>query len=157
YSIAMLLFETLGERRTEATIQIFGTDISERSVQRARSGIYPASAMVDVSSERQRRFFSRVDGTFQITKAIRDVCLFARHELSKAPPFPRMDLISCRNVLIYMGPTLQKKVIEAFHYALKPGGRLLLGNSESLSAYSSLFGTEDAKHKILVRRPLESP
>ena len=157
YSIAMLLFETLGERRTETTIQIFGTDISERSVQRARAGIYPASSMVDVSPERQRRFFARQDSNFQISKAIRDVCVFARHDLSKDPPFSRMDLISCRNVLIYMGPTLQKKVIEAFHYALKPGGYLLLGKSESLSAYSSLFGTDDSRHKILVRRPLESP
>ena len=157
YSLAMLLFEQLGERRTEVTVQIFGTDISERSVQRARAGIYPPSSMVDVSPERQRRFFSRADGNFQITKAIRDVCVFARHDLAKDPPFSRMDLISCRNVLIYMGPALQKKVIESFHYALKPGGHLLLGKSESLSAYSSLFATEDSKHKILTRRTLESP
>ena len=157
YSLAMLLFEKLGELRTEIAVQIFGTDISERSVQRARAGIYPPSCLVDVSPERQRRFFSRHDGNFQITKAIRDVCVFAKHDLAKDPPFSRMDLISCRNVLIYMGPTLQKKVIEAFHYALKPGGRLLLGKSESLSAYSSLFTAEDSKHKILTRRSLESP
>ncbi len=157
YSIAILLFETLGERRAEATIHIFGTDISERSVQRARLGIYPPSTMVDVSSERQRRFFSRIDRGFQVTKAIRDICVFARHDLSKDPPFSRLDLISCRNVLIYMGTILQKKVIEAFHYALRPGGYLFLGKSESLSAYSSLFGTEDSKHKILARRPLETP
>ncbi len=157
YSIAMLLFETLGERRTGATIQVFGTDVSERSVQRARAGIYPASCMVDVSLERRRRFFSRLDADYQIIKAVRDVCVFARHDLSKDPPFSRLDLISCRNVLIYMGSALQKRVIEAFHYALKPRGYLLLGKSESLSAYSSLFGAEDPKHKILLRRPTKSP
>ena len=157
YSIAMLLFETLGERGSGAGIQIFGTDISDRSVQKARAGIYPASSIMDVSLERQRRFLSHIDATYQIKKAIRDVCVFARHDLSKDPPFSRIDLISCRNVLIYMGPTMQKKVIDSFHYALKPGGYLLLGKSESLSAYSDLFGTEDPKHKILVRRPFKGP
>jgi two-component system, chemotaxis family, CheB/CheR fusion protein len=157
YSIAMLLFEQLGDRRNDVALQIFGTDISERSVQRARAGIYAPASMVDVSAERQRRFFSRVDGSFQIIKPIRDTCVFARHDLSKDPPFSRMDLISCRNVLIYMGPALQKRVIEAFHYALNPGGHLLLGKSESLSAYSSLFSVVDSKHKILVRGTLASP
>ena len=156
YSIAMLLFEVLGERRTDATIHIFGTDISEKSIQKARLGIYSAASMVDVAPKRQRRFFSGLDGNFQIIKAIRDVCVFAKHDLGKDPPFSRMDLISCRNVLIYMGPVLQKRVIEAFHYALKPGGYLLLGKSESLTSYSSLFATEDAKHRILTRRALPS-
>jgi two-component system CheB/CheR fusion protein len=155
YSLAMLLFETLGKRRAQATIQIFGTDISERSVQRARAGVYPPSSMVDVSAERQHRFFSRVGHHYQITKAIRDVCVFARHDLSKDPPFSRMDLISCRNILVHMGPALQKSVVAAFHYALKPGGHLLLGKSESPSPFSSLFGTVDFKHRILVRRELE--
>ena len=157
YSIAMLLFEQLGERRSEARIQIFGTDISERSIEQARAGIYSPSSMGDVSAARQRRFFSRVDGNHQIIKAIRDVCVFARHDLVKDPPFSRLDLISCRNVLIYMGPVLQKKIVEAFHYALKAGGHLWLGKSESLSAYSNLFRVEDPKHKILIRRALESP
>ncbi len=157
YSIAMLLFEQLGERRNDVTVQIFGTDISERSVQKARAGIYTPDGMVDVSAERQRRFFDRVDGSFQIIKPIRDICVFARHDLSKDPPFSRMDLISCRNVLIYMGPLLQKRVIEAFHYALNPSGYLLLGKAESLSAYSSLFSVVDSKHKILVRGSFASP
>lgn len=157
YSIAILLCELLGERRSEMTIQIFGTDISEVSVQRARTGIYPNASMVDVSQDRQRRFFNRLDGSFQVIKAIRDMCVFARHDLSKDPPFSRIDLISCRNVLIYMGSALQKKVVEGFHYSLKPGGYLLLGKSESLSAYSSLFSVTDPKHKILSRRSLESP
>jgi two-component system, chemotaxis family, CheB/CheR fusion protein len=156
YSIAMLLFEELGERTRETSIQIFGTDISERSVQSARAGIYSPASMVEVSAERQRRFFNRLDGNSEIVKAIRDTCVFAKHDLSKDPPFSRMDLISCRNVLIYMGPMLQKRVIETFHYALKPGGHLLLGKSESLSAYSALFRTDDAKHKILTCRSQKS-
>ena len=156
YSIAMLLYEQLGERRSEAAIQIFGTDISERAVQQARHGIYPASSMVDVSAKRQKRFFTRLNGNYQVIKAIRDLCIFARHDLSKDPPFSRMDLISCRNVFIYMGPALQRKVIEAFHYALKPGGYLFLGKSEALSVFSNLFSVEDAKNKILIRRPLAS-
>lgn len=157
YSIGILLFEQLGERQMDSTIQIFGTDISERAIQRARAGIYPASSMLEVSAERKKRFFNRVDGSYQIIKSLRDLCLFAKHDLSKDPPFARMDLISCRNVLIYMGFALQKKIIEAFHYSLNPSGHLLLGKSESLSAYSSLFSVEDNHHKILVRRPVASP
>ena len=157
YSIAMLLFEQLGERRNEVTTQIFGTDISEQSIRQARAGIYSPESMVDVSLDRQKRFFVRADGNFQVTKAIRDMCVFAKHDLTKDPPFSRMDLISCRNVLIYMGPQLQKKVIEAFHHALNPGGCLLLGKSESLGACSSLFRVVDPKHRIVTRRTLESP
>ena len=157
YSLAMLLFEQLGQRRTEAAIQIFGTDISETSIGRARAGIYSPSNMEGVSAERQRRFFTRINGNSQIIKAIRDLCVFARHDLAKDPPFSRLDLISCRNVLIYMEPPLQKKIVEAFYYALKPDGHLWLGKSESLSAYSNLFRVEDAKHKILTRRTLDGP
>ncbi len=138
-------------------MQIFGTDISDRAIEQARSGIYGESSMADVTQERQRRFFSRVEGGYQIAKALRDVCVFARHDLAKDPPFSKLDLISCRNVLIYMGPVLQKRVIETFHYALKPDGHLLLGKSESLSLFSNLFSMEDTKHKIFSRRAFSSP
>jgi two-component system CheB/CheR fusion protein len=124
YSIGMLLFEAFAEHRAEPSMQIFGTDISER-----------------------------MDGGFQVAKSLRDVCVFARHDLSRDAPFSKMDLISCRNVLIYMVPELQKKIIQTFHYALKPGGYLLMGKSESLGVYSGLFDVEDSKHKVLVRRP----
>jgi two-component system CheB/CheR fusion protein len=157
YTIAMLLFEQAGEWRNQAVVQIFGTDISDRAIEQARSGIYPESSLSAVSRERQKRFFTSVEGGFQIAKSLRDVCVFARHDLAKDPPFSRLDLISCRNVLIYMGPVLQKRVIETFHYALKPGGHLLLGRSESLSAYSNLFSLEDSKHKVFARRPFSSP
>ena len=157
YTMAMLLVEQLGERRNQSTVQIFGTDISDRAIEQARAGIYPESSMAGVSRERQRRFFSRVEGGFQIVKSLRDVCVFARHDLAKDPPFSKLDLISCRNVLIYMGPVLQKRVIETFHYALKPNGHLLLGKSESLSSYSNLFSVEDTKHKFFSRRPFSSP
>ena len=113
--------------------------------------------MADVSPERQRRFFNKVEGGFQIVKSLRDLCVFARHDLAKDPPFSRLDLISCRNVLIYLGSVLQKRVVEVFHYALKPDGHLLLGKSESLSAYSNLFTIEDSKHKIFSRSPFTTP
>ena len=157
YTIAMLLAEQAGERHSKDTIQIFGTDISDRAIEQARSGIYGESSIADLTRERQRRFFSRVEGGYQIAKALRDVCVFARHDLAKDPPFSKLDLISCRNVLIYMGPVLQKRVIETFHYALKPDGHLLLGKSESLSLFSNLFTVEDTKHKIFSRRPFSSP
>jgi len=157
YTIAMLLFEQAGESRNQAAVQIFGTDISERAIEQARSGIYPESSLAGVSRERQKRFFNKVEGGFQIAKSLRDVCVFARHDLAKDPPFSRLDLISCRNVLIYMGPVLQKRVIETFHYALKPDGHLLLGRSESLSSYSNLFSLRDNKHKVFSRRPFSSP
>jgi two-component system, chemotaxis family, CheB/CheR fusion protein len=157
YTIAMLCFEQLGERRNHARIQIFGTDISERAIDQARLGIYTESGISEVSAERQSRFFARVEGGFQIAKSIRDVCVFARHDLGKDPPFSKLDLISCRNVLIYMGPVLQKRVVETFHYALKPDGYLLLGRSESLLPYANLFSVVDSKHKIFSRRSVTSP
>ena len=157
YTIAMLLFEQLGERRNHGVVQIFGTDISDQAIAQARSGIYSESSLSSVSRERQRRFFSKVEGGFQIAKSLRDICVFARHDLAKDPPFSKLDLISCRNVLIYLGPVLQKRVIETFHYALKPDGHLLLGRSESLSSYSNLFSAEDSKHRLFSRRPFRSP
>ncbi len=157
YTIAMLLVEQIADRRSQFTLQIFGTDISDRAIEHARAGIYAESSMVEVSVERQKRFFGRTDGGFQIAKPLRDICIFARHDLARDPPFSNLDLISCRNVLIYMGPVLQKRVAEAFHYALRPEGHLLLGRSESLSSYSHLFSAEDSRHKIFSRRPFSSP
>ena len=152
YSIAMLLFEELGEQANRTKIQIFGTDIQERSVERARAGIYTESAVAGVSRARLKRFFLAADHGYQIQKFVRDVCVFARHDLAKDPPFSRLDLISCRNVLIYMGQALQKRVLSIFQYALKPGGFLFLGNSESISDYSDVFSVEDRKHRIYVRK-----
>ena len=152
-----MLVEQLGERRDRAMIQFFGTDISERAIEQARAGVYAEASIADVSTERQRRFFNKVEGGFQVAKSLRDLCVFARHDLARDPPFSKLDLISCRNVLIYMGPVLQKRLVEIFHYALKPAGHLLLGKSESLIGYSNLFSMEDSKHKIFSRRPFTTP
>lgn len=162
YSLAMVLLEFLDERKHEIGIQIFGTDISERSLEKARSGVYPPSIVHDVSPERLRRFFTKVDSSYQISKRVREMCVFAKQNLVKDPPFSKLDLISCRNVLIYLGPALQKRVIPIFHYALKPDSFLLLGTSETIGAFGELFTAVDKKSKLYERRlsarqPLEFP
>ena len=154
YSLAMLLMEVLGDRAASARIQIFGTDIQERAVEFARAGTYSEAAMSGVSPARRKRFFTQTDHGWQIQKSIRDLCVFARHDLAKDPPFSRLDFISCRNVLIYMGPVLQKRVLAIFQYALRPGGFLFLGNSESISEYSDAFTAEEPKHRIFLRKPV---
>ena len=119
----------------------------------ARAGIYTEAAVAGVSPARLKRFFVKADHGYQIQKFIRELCVFARHDLAKDPPFSKLDLISCRNVLIYMGPALQKRVLSIFQYALKSGGFLFLGNSESISDYSDVFTAEDRKHRIFLRKP----
>lgn len=153
YSLAIALLEYLGERSHEVSVQIFGTDISESALEKARSGTYAPAVVQDISGERIRRFFTKVDSNYQVGKRIREMCVFARQDLLKDPPFSRLDLISCRNVLIYLGPVLQKRVFPIFHYALKPGGYLLLGSSETIGVHSELFSLEDKKAKIYKRRP----
>ncbi len=152
YSLAIVLLEHLGDRANATPIQIFGTDISEVSIERARAGFYADGSLAEVSADRLRRFFVKTNGGYQITKAVREMCVFARQDVAKDPPFSRMDLISCRNVLIYMGPVLQKKAMSVFHYSLKPGGFLLLGKSESVSGFADLFALVDRKHRIYVKK-----
>ena len=154
YSLAILLTEYLEQAQKTFPIQIFGTDVSERSIHSARMGRYPESISASVSSTRLKRFFLKVDGGYQITRTIRDLCIFSRQDVTKDPPLSKMDLISCRNLLIYLGPILQRRVLSIFIYALQPTGCLLLGNSESLGGLSDYFVTLDAKHKIY-RRNLE--
>ncbi len=153
YSIAMLLLEELGEKANRTKIQIFGTDIQERAVENARAGIYTEAATTGVSPARLKRFFVKADQGYQIQKFVRELCVFARHDLAKDPPFSKLDLISCRNVLIYLGPALQKRILSMFQYALKAGGFLFLGSSESISDYSDVFTAEDRKHRIFLRKP----
>jgi two-component system, chemotaxis family, CheB/CheR fusion protein len=155
YSVAMVLLECLGDRVSSVPIQIFGTDISEMAIEKARAGVYSESSVAEVSPERLRRFFVKVDGGYQIAKSLREMCVFARQDLAQDPPFSRLDLVSCRNVLIYMGPVLHKKVMGTFHYALKPTGFLMLGKSESMSAFTDLFRVVDREHKIWAKRPAE--
>lgn len=158
YSHAISLVETLSDLRIEVPIQIFGTDLSENAIQKARGGIYKESITSEVSDVRLRRFFHKVPGGYQISKSIRDMCVFARQNVFSDPPFSRMDLISCRNVLIYLSPVLQKKVIPIFHYALKPGGFLLVGNTEGLlGSGAEIFDLVDRRSKIYQKKAVPSP
>jgi len=158
YSHAITLVEFLGEERADIPIQVFGTDLSERAIQRARAGIYKENIEADVTATRLRRFFHKADVGFQIRKAIRDLCIFSTQNVFNDPPFSRMDLVSCRNVMIYLSQSLQKRVIPIFHYALNPTGFLMLGSTEGLlGAGSELFEMTDKKQKIFRKRLVASP
>ena len=152
YSIAISLLEFLGDKAAKVRVQIFGTDVSEASINKARSGIYPENIQGDVSPERLRRFFTKTDGVYHIAKSIRDMCIFAQHNLLSDPPFSQMDLICCRNLLIYLEPILQNKVISLFHYATRPAGFLVLGSSEGVGSATDLFAPEDRANKIFAKR-----
>ena len=155
YSIAICLLEFLTERATHLPIQIYATDICETAIAKARTGFYTASQVADVSPERLHRFFVQVEGGgYQIGKQVRELCVFARQNLISDPPFSRMDLISCRNVLIYLGTPLQKKLLPIFHYGLVPTGFLLLGSSETIGDFSELFALFDKKHKLYTKKEL---
>lgn len=157
YSLAILLLEFLSERDLNLPIQVFATDISDEAIEKARAGIYVENIALDVSPERLRRFFVKHNGGYQVNKIVRDLCVFARQNVGKDPPFSKLDLISCRNVLIYLEPALQKRIIPMFHYALKPNGFLVLGESETVGAFSDLFDSTDKRHKIYVKRQILSP
>ena len=153
YSIVIALFEALQESETQPPILIFATDLSEAAIQKARAGTYLDNALADVSPERLQRFFIRTEAGWQVSKSIRNVCIFARQNLTTDPPFSNLDLISCRNLLIYLEPVLQKRVLPTFHYALRPGGYLVLGSAETITGFSDLFAPLDRAHRIFVKRP----
>ena len=152
YSLAITLMEFLGKMSQNIPIQIFATDIDGVALEKAQAGKYTGNMISDVSAERLQRFFTKVEGGYQVSKPVREICVFARHDLTRDPPFSSLDLISCRNVLIYMGPLLQKRVMGIFHYALKTSGYLLLGKSESIGGFSEFFALADKKHKIYSRK-----
>jgi PAS domain S-box-containing protein len=152
YSSAICLLEYLENQPIKPPIQIYATDLSDRAIDTARVGFYKYSAVADVSPERLGRFFVPVDGGYRIGKSIREMCVFARQNLCSDPPFSKLDLISCRNVLIYLGAALQKKILPTFHYGLKPTGFLLLGTSETTGDSSDLFTAVDKKQKIYARK-----
>jgi two-component system CheB/CheR fusion protein len=153
YSIAICLLEFLAEQATQLPIQIFATDISERAIDKARAGIYSENQMVEVSAERRRRFFHTLEGgSYRITKAVRELCVFARQNLGSDPPFSNLDLVSCRNVLIYLGESLQKRLMPIFHYSLNPTGFLLLGTSEGTGQGSDLFTLVDKKYRLYTKK-----
>jgi two-component system, chemotaxis family, CheB/CheR fusion protein len=153
YSIAILLQEVMEELGRRLNVQIFGTDIDADAVNAARAGIFPASIAADVSEARLKRWFSREENHYRVKKSIREMLVFAVQSIIKDPPFTRLDLLCCRNLLIYLGPELQKRLITIFHYSLKPDGLLFLGSSESIGQAHELFGVLDKKGKIYRRKP----
>ena len=152
YSMAISLSEYLGEKTADYKIQIFATDISEKSVSKARGGIYTKRDMAGLSADRIERYFTKVNGSFHVNKSIRDMCVFACHNFLKDPPFAKMSFISCRNVLIYMETFLQKRALTTFHYALNENGYLLLGHSETTAPAADLFTPYGKNEKIYTRK-----
>ena len=158
YSHAISLLEYVSEVRADISVQIFGTDLSAPAIQNARTGIYRESIRADVSAERLKRYFNKVEGGFQISKAVRDICVFANQNVFNDPPFSHIDIVSCRNVLIYLSQALQKRVIPIFHYALRPGGFLMVGNTEGLVGMGAeLFELAHKKWKIYRKKSVPSP
>ncbi len=152
YSLAMALLEFMGDN-IKIPLQIYATDLNDTVLQKARAGLYAKSVVQDVSSERLRRFFVQEEDAYRVVKSVRDLCVFANHNAIAHPPFSRIDLLSCRNLLIYIDPEVQKKAIASFHYALKPNGTLFLGASETLASFSDLFSPVDKKHRIYLKLP----
>ncbi len=153
YSLAIGLSEFLGQRSDNVQFQIFGTDVSQRMIDRARAGLYLESAGPDIGSSRLRHFFTPAEGKIRINKSLREHCVFSRQDLTRDPPFSKLDLIVCRNLLIYLGYPLQRKVMTVFHYGLRPTGFLMLGRSETTSAHADLFSLVDKKQKIYAKKP----
>jgi two-component system, chemotaxis family, CheB/CheR fusion protein len=153
YSLAIACAELAEASGSGLPVQVFATDLNGAGIDKARAGVYSKNIAHDVSPERLRSFFAEVDGSYRISKTIRDMCVFARHNVLTDPPFSQIDLISCRNLLIYLEPGLQERVVPLLHYALKPAGFLLLGGSETIGSYRDLFEAEDAKHKIYAKKP----
>lgn len=152
YTMAICLHEQLGNKAHAIKVQLFATDISETAINKARSGIYRASDLEGMSASRLQQFFTRHDGYYQVNKEVRDMCVFAHHNILKDPPFSKIDLVSCRNVMIYLEPVLQKKALTTFHYSLNEKGYLMLGRSESIGVNSDQFGSFNTKEKIFRRK-----
>ncbi|MBU0482654.1 MAG: PAS domain S-box protein [Proteobacteria bacterium] len=153
YSVAIIVLECLEVLGKHLPIQIFATDLDEESIALARAGIYPESISVDVRREHLKKFFTREENHYQIKKSIRDLVVFAPQNITKDPPFTRLDLLCCRNLLIYFGPELQKRLLPLFHYSVKPGGLLFLGSSETIGQATDLFDPLDKKWKIFKSLP----
>ncbi len=157
YSLAILLCEYADRLERPPSIQIFASDVDDQAIQDARDGLYPATIEADVSQERLRRFFAKDHGRYRVRKELREKVLFAAHDLLKDPPFSRIDLVSCRNLLIYLTPKAQDLVFDIFHFALRAGGLLFVGGSESGNNVQALFAPVDAANRIYVRRSVPRP
>ncbi len=157
YSLAMLLCEHAERLSHPPSIQLFASDVDEHSILDARAGLFPTTIEADVSQERLRRFFQQDHGRYRVRKELREKVLFASHNVLRDPPFSRIDLVSCRNLLIYLTPPAQEQVFDIFHFALRVGGLLFVGGSESSQNVESLFSAVDAPHRIYVRRSVPRP
>jgi two-component system CheB/CheR fusion protein len=153
YSLAITFLEFFASKGVHRELQIFASDIIESEIQKARAGVYSKDIEKYLSAKRIEKFFENLDGGYKIAKTIRELCVFAKHDLTKDPPFSRMDLISCCNVLIYLEPAMQKKVLSVFHNGLNASGFLFLGKSESVSGLSHLFEPIDKRFRIYSKRP----
>lgn len=152
YSLAISILETLGEQASSFPIQIYGTDISEAAIRVARIGFYQNPELKGLSPERLKRFFVKDKKGYRIAKNVRDCCIFSIQDVTSQPPFARLDLLSCRNLLIYLDGNIQRRLMDTFYYALKPGGFLLLGSSETVASAGTLFGIVDKKNKIYIKK-----
>ncbi|ESY86862.1 chemotaxis protein CheR [Mesorhizobium sp. LNHC220B00] len=157
FSIGILLREHMETLSAVPRVQIFATDIDEPALAVARAARYPEALMQGLSPERKQRFFNGDGESYVISNEIRELCIFSPHSVIRDPPFSRMDLVSCRNLLIYFGPAIQSRVLPVFHYSLKPGGYLFLGTSESVGQHENLFATVDKKHRLFQAREHASP
>ena len=151
YSLAILLREYLTQKKLRLTIQIFASDLDSRAIETARAGLYPIGIAGDLTPERLQRFFTKENGSYRVKKEIRDLVVFATHNILTDAPFTRLDLLSCRNLLIYLEAKAQQKLLPLFHYALKPNGILFLGSSETIGGFESLFTVIDRKWKLFRR------
>ena len=152
YSMAIMLLEIQGSQTSSTPVQIFATDLSDSAIGKARVGVYTKAELETVSPKRLQRFFTKADGNYRVNKAVRDMCVFAPHNILRDPPFSRLDFISCCNLLIYLDIAAQKKVLNTFHYALNKDGFLMLGKSENIGQSTNLFASSNKKHKIFSRK-----
>ncbi len=157
YSIAITLTECMESLNKQFEIQIFGTDIDESAIDVARAGIYPLTIRADVDQERLNKYFKLEDNHYKISKDIRKMIIFAPQSIIKDPPFTKLDLLCCRNLMIYLNANLQKKILPLFHYCLKPGGLLFLGSAENIGEYTNLFHINNKKWKIFEKKDVHSP
>ena len=156
YSLAICLAELARDKSLNFSFQLFGTDISEESLTKARKGSYSASELKHISPKRMRRFFTTENGTRRVVKSIREKCLFAKQDALQDTPFSRLDIISCRNLLIYLVPSAQSRLLSTFHYALKPGGYLILGKAEGIARRTDLYSTVDRARHLFAKKPVAS-
>jgi two-component system CheB/CheR fusion protein len=152
YSLAILLSEATDSSGQRVPVQVFATDLNDSGIEQARAGVYSKERLQNISRERLRRFFVDQSGGYRVAKSIRDICVFSQHNVMADPPFSRMDLVSCRNLLIYMDTSLQQRILPILHYALKPAGFLVLGASETTGRFTDLFESGESRHKIYAKK-----